>query len=132
MEQLIHPSADYRSVAEEVPIKARLRALQSIVAGIYRLFGILDQVEKIGSKALPLQELLPQLDERERMVAWERNDPKARLVILPDLPLISIKDIVSDVLIYSGFFLFFRFLSFSETPRLCSQNSMTSGNYNMT
>ena len=61
MEQLIHPSADYRSVAEEVPIKARLRALQSIVAGIYRLFGILDQVEKIGSKALPLQELLPQL-----------------------------------------------------------------------
>ena len=34
MEQLIHPSADYRSVAEEVPIKARLRALQSIVAGI--------------------------------------------------------------------------------------------------
>ena len=46
MEQLIHPSADYRSVAEEVPIKARLRALQSIVAGIYRLFGILDQVER--------------------------------------------------------------------------------------
>ena len=46
MEQLIHPAADYRSVAEEVPIKARLRALQSIVAGIYRLFGILDQVER--------------------------------------------------------------------------------------
>ena len=27
------------------------------------------------------QELLPQLDDRERMVAWERNDPKARLAI---------------------------------------------------
>ena len=48
MDHLLRPSADYRSVAEEVPIKARLRALQSIVAGIYRLFGILDQVEKIG------------------------------------------------------------------------------------
>ena len=97
-------------------------ALAAVVSDFWIARGVLEV----------FQELLPQLDERERMVAWERNDPKARLVILPDLPLISIKDIVSDVLIYSGFFLFFRFLSFSETPRLCSQNSMTSGNYNMT